>query len=291
MNARCTLAGPVAARGEALFSGRPAMFAIRPAENGGIRFRRVDLPGRPEIPALIDHLDPTPVHAAFRNMPARCTTLGTADARIALTEHILGALHGLGITDAVIEVDGPEMPIFDGSAGMFTIQIRAIGVTALPDCIAPVPVTTPITINDGKGGIITASPRTSPGCSYTYHLDYGPNPALAPQSATWTRDDDRSGEIFARQVAPARTFCLEEEARAMHKAGLFTHLDFSDMLVLGPYGPIDNELRYIDEPSRHKLLDLIGDLALVGRPIQADIVATRSGHALNHELARAIARL
>mgnify|MGYP002401331716 CR=1 FL=1 len=267
------------------------MFAIRPAESGGIRFKRIDLPDQPEIPAAIAALDPTPVHPAFARMPARCTTLGNGTARIALTEHVLGALRGLGVTDALIEVDGPEMPIFDGSAGMFTIQIRAIGLADLPAPNTPLQLKDALRVRDGKGGEIAALPRESPGCSFTYHLDYGPNPALPPQSASWDAAAADAPEQFARQVAPARTFSLEEEARAMHKAGLFTHLDFADMLVLGPFGPIDNELRYDDEPARHKLLDLVGDLALAPKPFQADIIATRSGHALNHELARALAAL
>jgi UDP-3-O-acyl-N-acetylglucosamine deacetylase len=132
------------------------------------------------------------------------------------------------------------------------------------------------------------SPRRAPGCSYTYELDYGPPTpgvfALGQQRATW----DGSATQYASEVAPARTYCLEQEAMVMRSMGLFAHLTPREMLVLGTSGPIDNALRFDDEPARHKLLDLIGDLALIGAPLQADVVATRSGHALAHEAARAV---
>ncbi|MCC6285807.1 MAG: UDP-3-O-acyl-N-acetylglucosamine deacetylase [Phycisphaerales bacterium] len=276
--------GPIAGRGVSLFGGRPTSFAIRPAEFGaGVRFRRVDLAGRPEIPAHIAALSNAPVHPVFTHAPARCTTLEAGDARVSVTEHVLAALAGMGITDAEIEVDGPEMPIFDGSAGIFAAQLRAMGREEGAD-LTPVTLRNEVRVRDGEAEIM-ATPRSTPGCSYRYELDYGAHPAIPAQSAAWTGPGP---DTFAREVAPARTFCLEEDARQMLGAGLFGHLEPGDMLVLGRFGPIDNELRYDDEPARHKLLDLVGDLALAG-PIQCDIVARRSGHALNHRMARALA--
>lgn len=276
--------GPIAGRGVSLFGGRSTSFAIRPAPFGaGVRFRRVDLPGRPEVAAHIRALSSVPVHPVFARVPARCTTLESGEVRVSVTEHILAAIAGMGITDAEIEVDGPEMPIFDGSAGIFAAQLRAMGREEGDE--VPVRVLRDeVRVREG-GAEIVASPRAEPGCTFRYELDYGANPAIPAQSASWVSP---GADTFAREVAPARTFCLEEEARQMLGAGLFGHLEPGDMLVLGRFGPIDNELRYDDEPARHKLLDLIGDLALAG-PVQCDIVARRSGHALNHRMARALA--
>ena len=199
----------------------------------------------------------------------------------------MSALAALGVTDAIIEIDGPEMPIFDGSAMPFVIQINAVGLKDLDATIDPIIIREPIRVKSGDAWI-EASPLSEDAtggrplaCSYTYELDYGPNPAIQPQSAAWTAADD-----YARTFAPARTFSLEHEARAMQAAGLFKHLSTHDLLVLGPLGPVDNELRFENEPARHKLLDLIGDLALAGQPLIGQIRAHKSGHTLNHEMAR-----
>ncbi len=269
------------------------MYSIRPANPAqGIRFRRVDLDNKPEIPATIDYLSDKPVHPAFENLPPRCTTIaapGEEDASVATIEHVMSALTGLGVTDAIIEIDGPEMPIFDGSAMPYVIQLNAIGLKELDATIDPIIIREPIRV-ESDDAWIEASPadedtisdsKTPLACSYTYDLDYGPNPAIQPQSATWT-----TGEDYAHTVAPARTFSLEHEARAMQAAGLFKHLSTRDLLVLGPLGPIDNELRFENEPARHKLLDLIGDLALAGSPLIGHFSAHKAGHALNHEMAR-----
>ncbi len=297
---RRTLAAPLAGRGTTLFTARPSAYSIRPAPSGvGIRFRRVDLPDGPEIPATIAHLSDEPLHPAFASMPARCTTLSAGPARIGLVEHVLSALAGLGVTDAIIEVAGDEMPIFDGSASPFAIQIDAVGLRELDEAIEPIVIREPVRVETEQAWIEAGPPAPDdpPGaCVYTYELDYGPNPAIQAQSATWARtnapDAQRAREArYVRCVAPARTFCLEHEARQMRALGLFTHLDPSRFLVLGPLGPIDNELRYENEAARHKLLDLVGDLALTGAPIVGRVRAHKAGHALNHELARRLASM
>jgi UDP-3-O-acyl-N-acetylglucosamine deacetylase len=286
---RCTVAFAAEVKGMGLFSARPAMVRVLPAEAGaGLRFRRVDLPGSPVIKAHISSLAKQP-----EGVPARNTTLaasgggGAASAIVMTTEHVLSALFGIGITDAIIEIDGPEVPIADGSALPFAQEIAPEPIGE----INPLIPLEPVVVRSGEATIV-ATPRARPGCSFTYHLDYGAGAPISKQSATFARGteahmDSRDDPYFT-QVAPARTFCLESEARAMRDSGLFKHLSERDMLVIGPKGPIDNTLRFENEPARHKLLDLIGDLAIVGRPIQADIVATRSGHALNHEIARAL---
>lgn len=297
---RRTLEAPLAGQGTTLFTARQVMYSIRPADAAtGIRFRRVDLPDRPEIPATIEHLSDEPLHPAFASMPPRCTTLAAGPARVGLVEHVLSALAGLGISDAIVEIAGDEMPIFDGSASPFVIQLNAVGVRDLDATIEPIVIHETIRVEAGDAWI-EASPREHDdppdACVYAYELDYGPNPAIQAQHAEWTRTDEPDTHrpqdaAYARSVAPARTFCLEHEARQMRALGLFAHMDPSRMLVLGPLGPIDNALRYENEPARHKLLDLIGDLTLSGAPIVGRVRAHKAGHALNHAMARRLASL
>ena len=289
MTPRRTLAGGARVWGVGLFSARPAAVAIRPGA-AGIVFRRTDLPGAPEVPARADYVLGRDLSGPARGLkgpapgpaPGRNTTLVRGDAGVATTEHVLSALAGLGVTDAVIDVSGPEVPILDGSALPFVEAVVRTGVVHLPEPAEPLVLTREVVVEAG-GGRIVAGPARGGRPRFTYELDYGPGAPIPPQSASWS-----PGEDYAALVAPARTFCLEVEARAMREAGLFAHLSPRDMLVIGPAGPIDNTLRFPDEPARHKLLDLIGDLALVGRPLLAEVTATRSGHALNAALAAAL---
>ena len=285
---RRTLETSATVTGTGLFSGSPATVTIRPSSDG-IAFVRADLDGTPSIPAHIDALSDEPAHPAFASMPARSTNLAhpsNPDARALTVEHVLSALAGLGITDATIETTGPELPIDDGSARCFTSAILEAGTREIEGSVEPIVLREAVTVEDGRGGSITAHPI--PGdepASYTYHLEYDDG-SIPTQEASWTTDDD-----YASLVAPARTFCLEREAQAMHQLGLFRNLTEEDLLVIGPRGPIRNAYRFENECARHKLLDLIGDLSLAGRPIRSRVEATRSGHALNHELARRIAAI
>jgi UDP-3-O-acyl N-acetylglucosamine deacetylase len=279
---RRTLAAPVEVVGIGLFTGSHATLRIAPAEPGeGLTFRRAG--AEAPIPGRIDALAAPPPGA-----PARNTSLAAAPGAAILTvEHLLSALVGLNITEALIEVDGPEIPIGDGSAALFVEAIARAGSRALEGMIEPLTIEREVSVESG-GSRITARPRTAPGCRYTYELDYGPGP-IGAQSAAYETDWSGAGaERYAAEVAPARTFCLQAEAEAMRALGLFTSLTPRDMLVFGADGPIDNALRFANEPARHKLLDLIGDLALVGRPLQMEITAVRAGHALNHAMARAL---
>lgn len=276
-----TIAREVTLRGTGLFTGTPAAVAIRPSRSGeGISF----MLGERRLRADIRNLATRPLIPAFAAIPARHTCLESPLGTVATVEHILSALAGLGITDAVIACDTVEIPILDGSALPFAEAIMEAGIQehgANSLAGAPIAIDREIRVERNDASIVL-SPRRSPGRSYTYILEYPP--PIGRQVATW----DGQRDTYISQVAPARTFCLEQEAVAMRSLGLFTHLTPRDMLVLGPSGPIDNTLRFPDEPARHKLLDLIGDLALVGRPLHADIVATRSGHALAHEAARRV---
>ena len=290
--ARRTIAEPISLAGLTLFTARPARVDIRPAEAGGLRFVRVDLPGRPAIEAAHTRITQAALHPVFERQPPRYTSLEApstpAAARVCLVEHLLAALAGFGITDAEIETDSEELPIFDGSAGLFAQMIAAAGTRELPK-----PGVTPIVVREAmlvEG--IRIEPRQGPGALYRYELDYGTHPALGRQAAEILLDGTvESVRRFATELAPARTFSLAEEVQPLRALGLFAHLSAEQMLVLGPFGPIDNAYRYDNEPARHKLLDLVGDLALAGRPINATITASRTGHAANQAAARALAGL
>ena len=277
---RVTLAQPATLVGTGLFSAIHSRLTIAPIDQTGIVF---DLMGT-RIPAHIDALSLRPVHPVFAQLKPRCTSVGTDTNSVATIEHLMSALTGLGITDALITIESDEphteIPILDGSAKPFVDAILDAGLQQLDKTIEPLIVHEPITVVDGNASI-TIEPSGTP--EYTYHIDY-PDTPIGSASVTWSGDRDE----YINHIAPARTFSLQHEAQQMQAAGLFTHLTTSDMLVIGPDGPIDNAFRLPDECARHKLLDLIGDLALIGRPLLGRVTATRSGHALAHEAARAL---
>jgi UDP-3-O-acyl N-acetylglucosamine deacetylase len=281
---RQTLSQPTRAiSGTGLFSAQSATVVIEPRKAAsGIVFT---LNGK-TIPAHIDALSSRPVHPVFAQLKPRCTSIGDDDGTIATIEHVLSALAGLGVTDAVVDVRSEaqhaEIPIMDGSAKPFADACLEAGLCELSETIEPITVRERIEVRDGDASIVIEASDTP---SYAYSIDY-PGTPICSHTAEW--DGDRASYID--KVAPARTFSLEHEANQMQSAGLFTHLSPRDMLVIGESGPIENEYRVEHECAQHKLLDLIGDLALVGAPLLARVSAVRSGHALAHEAARAILR-
>ena len=290
---RRTLATAAIVEGVGLFTEKRVRCSILPSDPGtGLCFRRTDLPDANDVRAEIDSLATTPVHPAFAQIPPRHTAVtasGSPEAVVYTTEHILAALIGMGITDARVELDGAEVPIDDGSAVVFTDAIAGAGVrdTEPPTHVAPLTIDTTIVVSSPDGNAsITAEPL-GPGerPSYRYELDYGQSAPVPPQSAEWHGDT----ADFRDNIAPARTFSLAAEAQQMQALGLFRSFSPKDLLVIDDAGtPIDNAWRGDAEPARHKLLDLIGDLALVGRPIHARVIAVRAGHALNHAMASAL---
>ncbi len=290
---RRTLSGPAELSGVTLFSGVKSSCTVLPRhETEPGLFVRL---GESLFPATIACLSDAPIHPAFASIPPRCTALASgedADAIVWTVEHVLSALAGLGVTDAIVEINGPEPPIFDGSGGPIVNALTAAGLLDLQSTVEPLMVREPVTVEDGRGGRITAEPRPADqsGCLYRYELDYGPGAPIQPQQADWDSGSPDAHARYAEEVAPARTFSLEAEAKQMAAAGLFKHLSAKEMLVIGEGGPVENILRFENEPARHKLLDLIGDLALVGRPIHGVVTATKAGHALNHAMARALLR-
>ncbi|MEZ6234890.1 MAG: UDP-3-O-acyl-N-acetylglucosamine deacetylase [Phycisphaerales bacterium] len=292
---------PIRMTGPGLFTGRVANLTISgPMGREGLWFQREDLEVDPRVRATADALSDEPLHPAFASLPARCTTLRAAPGVLFGTvEHILSALDALGITDALVEFSEAETPILDGCAQRFVdmlafsepVEKGPLEVRTLPHSVEVVDARDP-------SARIVASPRASAGRSYRYDLDYSglgsgigsggaaaerPRPSR-PRAAAW----DGTPEQYADQVAPARTFCLRSEYDAMRAAGMLDGIPEDAAVVFGADGPVNTELRFANEASRHKLLDLIGDLALIGERVQMDVHAVRSGHALNQRLARAV---
>jgi UDP-3-O-[3-hydroxymyristoyl] N-acetylglucosamine deacetylase len=302
-------AGPFAGLG--LFSGRAASVRVIPPAPGssGLLVRRISFDEVAASPATFAHLTddtswsslpPTLPQGTTPQRLIRNTRLsvghGPAASTVATIEHLLAAIAGLGIAHAIIEIEGTEVPILDGSSADFAQALVEASRPAGPSP-RPARLSRPIRVDDpASGASIIATPiEDDEHPAATYHVVYdGPLAAALPehfarQSATWTADPDGPAN-FAREVAPARTFSFEHEARAAQSLGMFRGFTASDLLVLRNDGtPVQGTLRFPNEPARHKLLDLIGDLALLGRPLRAHVTATRAGHALTHELVRAIA--
>lgn len=269
-----TQSGEIAVSGPSLFAAAPCRVVLHPADGQGIFFE--DTKGT-RAPALIDH-----VVAATGPLGGRNTVLAREDFSIATVEHLLSALAGLGIWNARCVVDAGELPILDGSALAFA-QAASRLARSVP---APITLSRALRVEDASGAWIEASPADA--IEYRYELRYPAGSGLPDQDFVWRGDS----AAYLEAIAPARTFSLEREAIAMKQAGLFPHLTAKDMLVIAPDGEaIENRLRFPDEPVRHKLLDLIGDLALLGRPLRARVVAHKSSHALTHQLCRAIASM
>ncbi len=266
-----TVADAVQVEGFGLMLGQPATVTIQPApEETGIVFERVDLDPPVRIPAIGDRV----VERAQR------TTLKSGDTTIETVEHCMSALAGLAIDNAIIELSGPELPCGDGSAQLFVEPILKAGIReqAAPRRIFR--LREPIVIEqDGK--MIAAVPSEDPGTKIVFDLDYGENSDRIPRQTVSFNPIHGS---YAQEIAPARTYSLREEAEALWERGMCRHLTPKEVLVIGEDGPIENSLRFNDEPARHKVLDALGDLYLTGRPVQCRILGYRSGHALNRLL-------
>jgi len=264
-----------------LFSGEECAVTIRPSVvANGILFTS---PGRGPVQAHVSRCVDWRPRGLPAGLPIRNTSIGAGDWSVGTIEHVMSALAGLGITDAVVEVQGPEVPILDGSALPF-VEVLLPLVVEFEREQDPIVLRGPVEVQDGGGGVVRAEPRPG-GWSFTYALDYGPSSPIQAQAAVWSGDPAE----YARDIAPARTFSLRAEAEAAARAGLFTKFSAREMVVVGDDGqPIDNQWRMRNEPAKHKLLDLIGDLALLGRPLAADVTATRSGHALVREFCRKV---
>jgi UDP-3-O-acyl-N-acetylglucosamine deacetylase len=288
-----TLAGPAEVPGVGFITGAAVRVRLLPAPAGtGVVFRRTDRPGSPSVPARVTHVTDT----------RRRTTLGDTAAGVTLVEHLLATLAGLRVDNCVVELNGPEPPGLDGSAAGFVAAVAVAGIeTQRAERLIWTP-DRPVTASSG-GATITLHPAECsrhPPCAdsigtrrvpatlkVSYILDYGFDGAIPRQTHTL----DVRPENVVSEVANCRTFLTEAEARQLREQGVGAHLTAAEVLVFGSRGPINNRLRFADEPARHKVLDLIGDLSLCGFDLAGHAVAYRSGHALNVELARRLVAL
>ncbi len=269
-----TLAGPAAVPGVGFITGSRVVARFHPAPpDTGVVFRRVDLPGTPTIPARVDLVSGT----------QRRTTLGPPEAGVTLVEHVLAALSGNRVDNCIVDLDGPEPPGLDGSALGFVEAIIAAGVVSQAARRPIYAVSEPVVVR-APGATLALHPAEGTELRVSYRLDYGPLAPLSPQARTVTVYP----ATFAHDIAACRTFLTEPEAAFLRAQGIGQHLSAADLLVFGRRGPIGNAVRFADEPARHKILDLIGDLALCGFDLAGHVVAYRSGHALNVDLARTL---
>lgn len=266
-----TLARPVPLEGVGFWGGRGVRVRLLPAAAGtGVRFCRSDLPGRPTVAAIVSAVQP----AQFR------TRLTSGQAAVDMTEHLLAAIYAAGVDNCLVECDSQELPAFDGSAAAYLEPILQAGVVPQGTPRVVHAIDAPVQVGDAKHWVL-ATPGIDDSLTLEYRLDYGPGSPIRPCSFRAVLDCG----VFAEQIAAARTFVTDAEARHIQALGLAEHVTYRDLIVFGPDGPIDNTLRFDDECARHKLLDLVGDLALAGVRLSGKIVACRSGHALNAKMA------
>jgi len=266
-----TLKSPFERSGHGLHTGRAATLRALPAAAGtGYVFRRVDLPGSPEVRASLDHVSAT----------ERGTVVTDGAASAATIEHLLGAFYGLGVDNALFEISGPEVPILDGSARDWTAGILGAGVAEqdAPRKFLDVPAGF-----KHANGAKKLEAEPADALSVTYRIDYQ-HPALGRQELRLLLGP----ESFRSQVSDARTFCFEHEVEALRQDGLIKGGSLDCALVVGEHGVLNPPVRFDDEFVRHKTLDFFGDLALLGRRVRGTFTLERAGHAFHVEAAKAL---
>jgi UDP-3-O-[3-hydroxymyristoyl] N-acetylglucosamine deacetylase len=263
MNAQRTLRRAISCTGIGLHSGNKVTLSLKPAPpDFGIRFRRADL-GGVEIPATVKHL------AGINYATGLSRDAGTVDT----VEHLLAALVSLGIDNVIVELNHPEVPIMDGSAAPFIYLIHEAGMRRLDAPRRHLKVLRPISLSRGDKRI-ALYPSDHFKVTYSIAFDH---PLLRHQSRT-IRLTEAS---FSEEIAPARTFGFLKEVEMLRQQGLALGGSLENAIVIGDTGVLNNALRFEDEFVRHKILDVIGDLALLGYPIIGHVVAHRGGHALH----------
>lgn len=256
--------------GKGLFGGKDAKVTFRSAEpNTGVVFVRKDLDTPVEVQVRPENIVQRDRRSALQSGPAVIET----------PEHCLAAIHAMDIDNLIIEMEGSELPGFDGSSEEYFRTLQKCGIEMQDAVQRPIIVTESVCITEGDKSIY-ALPHHGNGLSLTYDMDYTQHTGVGRQIYSC----DLTESSYAQNLARARTFVLEAEARQMQAMGIGTHLSPKDILVISSDGPIKNSFRYPDECVRHKVVDLIGDLRLAGRPIIGRIVAYKTGHSLNQKL-------
>ena len=282
-------------QGKGLHTGTYAHMKLMPAPaDYGIKFRRTDLPGKPVIDALAENVSNT----------ARSTTISRRETVAVTIEHIMSCLTGLGVDNAVIELDNMEVPIMDGSARYFVEAIMRDGLVSQGVPGKTLQLSEPVEIKDASSGSwIKVEPADAPSVDVT--VDFGSR-IIGVQNVHWDLGVD-----YATEIGPSRTFCFFHEIEYLYRNNLIKGGDLDNAIVIVENNPTDEELKWVsrlfslpdlhvtddgylnnlklnfpDECGRHKLLDIIGDLRLVGGRLNAHVTAFKPGHALNTKMAR-----
>lgn len=264
-----TLRRPITVDGFGLHGNRPCRVLLRPVEEAtGLRF--LHGPTGIQIPVRAEHVGDLNL----------ATTLTKGNVTLGTVEHLLSALMGLGVEHLQIEVDGNELPILDGSAAPWVEAIDQAGLRALPGERRHLRILKPVEVH-GRNKWIRVSPHAGFRVRYTIDFDH---PAIGRQ----TRELSPTPEKYRRELSAARTFCMEQDIATMQSRGLALGGSLENAVVFGAEGPLNEALRFEDEAVRHKLLDLMGDLALLGAPLQGLVEVHAGGHALHVDLVRAI---
>lgn len=284
MRLQRTVKETVVLEGKGIHSGDDVRIKIKSAPvDTGIVFIRTDLENSPFIAANI-------INLAGYSGSLRCTSLEKNGVSINTVEHLMAALNNLAIDNAAIEIDNQELPALDGSALDYALSLVRVGSTEQDKVKKEFGLAEAVWCRD-KDALLAAIP--SENFSITYFLKYNGLPYMT-QCAEFSFDSvEERHERFIHDIAPARTFCLEREVALILDKGLARGGDYSNALVLkaSDGSPVQNEFRLDSEPARHKIIDLLGDLALLNADIRAHIIGIKSGHSLNRELLKKLEKL
>jgi len=267
LSRQTTLETTIATKGIGLHSGNLVNMAIKPAPcNSGIQFCRTDLPGHPIIEAKWNNVVDTTL----------ATTIGYNGYRVSTIEHLMAAFNGLGIDNARVELNNAEVPIMDGSAGVFVQMIKKAGIIEQKEYTRFAVINKPLKVKDGDKSI---SVYPSDSFKITYEIDFK-HPAISSQNLVWEYDQ----QSFSREICNARTFGFLEMIEQLQAHGLAKGGSLDNAIVLDDKGVINKEgLRFKDEFVRHKMLDFIGDIFLLGTKIMAHFHVVKAGHDLNNK--------
>ena len=268
-----TIAAPVMASGIGLHLGIETQVRMLPAAaNSGRVFVRTDLPGQSSIPAVVSSVKQTQLS----------TELGAGEATVRTVEHLLAAIIGLGIDNVRIEINGPELPLLDGSAQPWVTALQSVEQQIQSVARPVLSIAEPISVRDGDA-FVMAMP--APATRFTYGIDFDLS-AIGNQWHSWSP----SQHTFAEAIAPARTFGLAHQINYLREQGLIKGGSLDNALVCDRDGWVNPPLRFDNEPARHKLLDLIGDLSLLGSLPVAHVIAYKASHALHIKLAKVLSQ-
>ncbi len=263
--------------GRGYWTGKQVRVSIHPAAAGqGIRLVRTDIASSPGCNADVSHREDVSLR----------TNLRCGAASFQMIEHLMAALYALEIDNCTVEIDGEEMPALDGSSAAYVDALRSAGLILQANSRKRLVITDRIRIGSGSGWV-EALPSRSGKASFEYQLSFDEASPIAAQ----TFRIELTPRRFTRELAAARTFVTEQQAKQIRDSGVASHVSNQDLLVIGDAGPVENEYRFTNECARHKTLDLIGDLALAGVELIGTFVSFRGGHQLNGQMAGRLSKL